>query len=1110
MKRSCAHFLNFPKRVAGRLAGRRVLGLLCLVGGLGAGHAQEAGRSTITEIGAIWAMSAAERAEVHPLRIEGRVSYVDIGWRNMWFEHGGAGHFAPLASDPPALRNGMRFRLEGTLIPQEGLSASRTTLTVIEESGEPDVVFDATATVNEIPRYDRRNVVVEGAVDVQQLMDDTHLRIMLMVDRRPVVCWVSPRDPRALPDYRGRVLRVTGLYSGRIDPGGSQSTIEIWVADESRIIDLGPVSESAWFSGRESSVGAVGTLPLGERVMVRGVVAKRRGGEGLQLRGVDGDLWVQSNQEEVFNRGAPVVVVGEVAVDQSRRVLDQAVIRLAEAEEGDRIRAEMAAVPGRVEQIREMSMAEAAEGRDVELLGTVTWMFPGFDFFYLSDYSGGTRVRFDPAVFHPPALYKFLLLRGRTVMGPSGPEVELMGIEDKGARGHPEPLSIDVKDALAGGVEAQWVEMRGFLREVVSEGDWRRLRMTSPSGDFVVLLHSPVNFVANPGSLLRVRGVLETTRDERGLVRQVQLRTPFLHDIHLEEESPADPFSVRALPIGNLERLAVLEDMLRVHVQGRVVHARANGSFVIENDGGAEVFSRLPGPMSRNQVVDVVGVLGREGVRIVLRDGLVREATDADWPEAAPRSLEADQLLDWRNEARLVALEGRVIATSVDLREMRLALVSAGTSWEAQLPILAGEVPTIVPQIGSVVRLTGVGRLILGRSLRPESFALELRDPADIEVLARPHWLTAQLALILMGGLAVVAAIAAGAVLVLRRQVNRQTQQMREQLELQHTLEAQLERDRRYRAVGALAGGIAHDFNNHLTAIIGNLSLLQADPLVSVEAKELADDAEQSARRARDVTRQLSTLAKGGQPVTSAVAVTAWLERAVRKVLPTAWSVRMAVESDFNLALDESQMTRAVKTLVKHLVQRCGARGSLQVEVNRVADRQLVSIRLGDDGPVPDEPALEGIFDPYGESVYGDERFDMALAFSIVKRHGGDLSARAVNGMQIEVLLPLVESRPPFAVPAKSIVAPVVSSPERIPEPRSALRVLVLEDEPSVVRILERMLAKFGHEGVILPEGQACIERFIAARQAGRGFDLVILDLTVPAGMGGLETLAQL
>ncbi|WP_221029365.1 response regulator [Actomonas aquatica] len=1073
--------------------------------------ARGVGAEPITRLDDIWAMSPAERAEEHPLRIEGRVGYVDRLWGNLWFEQNGEAQYGRLAGDPPAFENGMLFRLEGMYVPDEGLSAARTTLTVLGKA-PPKEVLDVNGRVNEIARFDRRTVRLRGVADTQQLIDDEHLRIVLIVDQRPVVCWVPPDDPTDLPDFRGRVLEVTGVYSGRVDPSGNQSTIEIWVAEESQLEDRGAVAESAWFDGETLTVGELAQRPIGTRAVVTGVATRRAVGEGLLLRGADGDVWVRTIQEQVFGRQEPVVVAGTIAMDQTRRILDRALVQALPESEAKQVRQALATVPGRVEKIREMSRAQAEEEQQVELLGTVTWSVPGFDFFYLSDLTGGTRVRFDPQTSQPPALYKYLRLRGHTIAGPAGPEVMMHAMEDLGARGHPVPLPVTVRDALAGGVEAQWVEMRGFILGTESEGDWRRLRMTSPAGDFTVLLNSPVDFVATPGSLLRVRGVLETTRDERGLIEQVKLRTPFLHDIRLEEEAPADPFSLPLVPLTHLERRSVLEEMIRLRVAGRVVHARPNGSLVIEDRlGGVQVFLRAPGEpvVARGEVVEVVGILGRDGARAVLRDGLVRAADETLVPApVSAHALGVSHLLDSRHDARLVQLEGRVVSRSETPREVRWRMVTDGVDWDAWWPRSAGKAPEGL-RVGSVVRLTGVGGLVFGNTLRPESFELELRDAGDVEVLRRPNWLTVEGALYLMGGLAVLALLAAGAVLVLRRQVQRQTTLLREQLERQRELEGQLERDRRYRAVGALAGGLAHDFNNHLTTIIGNLSLLQMDPDLGEEQNETLQDAAKSARLARDLTSQLTTLAKGGAPVTRPMVVAYWVERAVRKALPAEWRLEVSPsEPEWVAQLDENQMARTLQILVSHQVRRVGGVGTLTLKVERVPDRRQLRICLSDGGAAPLAGVLESLFDPYGKSLYGDERFDMALAFSVVRRHNGELVARAHNGLEFEMRLPLWEPAPEEPAPAILPTAEPAKAP--VQEPKAALNVLVLEDEPTVATVVDRMLHRLGHQVRVLPEGSALVELYAAEQAAGRKVDVVILDLTVPEGMGGLETLARL
>ncbi len=1073
---------------------------------------EEPAPAVVTNIDTIWAMTAEERARAHPLRLEGRVTFADLMWHNMWFESADGAYYAQLAMDPPALREGMHFVLEGSFVPNEGLSAARTRLTVREEGVEV-APLDTRGRINDIPRFDKRRVTVVGVVDVQQLIDAEHLRVILMVENRPVVCWVRPSDPTDLPDFRGHEVKVTGVYSGRVDPTGNQSSIEVWVAREEEVVPLRPVAELPGFAAPTVSLEQLGAVPLGAEVVVNGVVDARHAGEGLQLRDGSGDVWVRSIQEQVFARGTPVQVAGRVVADRARRVLDEALVRAADSTLARAIEAELARAPGRVERLREMNNEQAAEGRRVSLLGTVTWSHPGLDFFYLADLTGGTRVRIDPQRFNAPPFYKFIRLNGRTVAGPAGPEVVMLGMEDLGARGHPTPLPITVLDAMAGGVEAQWVEMRGFIHHTESDGDWRRLTITSPTGDFVGLLNSPVNFEATPGSLLRIRGVLETQRSAEGLIEEVRLRIPFLHDIHLEEEAPADPFEVPLRLLANLERLSVVEEMIRVRVRGRLVHRCPEGSVVLQDeDHGLEVFTDESTSCPPGSLVEAVGILGREGPRVVLRDAMLRELDSGD--ELDPAPVAAANLTDPRWESRLVAVVGTVLSRTDGAAGTRLILDSDGIGWDAVLTASHGQLPVGVAVPGSRMRLAGVCRFAYDLQNRPLGFEIELRRPADAIVLEDPDWLTAGRAVVIMGGLALVAGLAAATVLVLRRQVAAQTRLIRQQLERQAALEAELERDHRIRAVGALAGGIAHDFNNLLTVIMGNLSLLRTDERVMAAAADLVEGAESTTARAKGLTNQLVTLARGGAPVTRRVDVGPWLGATVTKALPHGWDLEVEPwHQPLSVQLDEEQMGRAVQTLVKHLVKRESRTGRLNLKLAAVDGGGAVLVELADDGPTPARSQLQALFDPYGESLYGEERFSMALAFSIVRRHGGVLSAEGDRGMVFRIKLQADGSgRVPAAdVPQPEAPRPApVPVPVPVPRPAGSRRVLVLEDEPTVARVVEKIVQRLGYGVEVAADGEACVERFERARRAGTPFAVVLLDLTVPNGMGGVEALARL
>ena len=320
----------------------------------------------------------------------------------------------------------------------------------------------------------------------------------------------------------------------------------------------------------------------------------------------------------------------------------------------------------------------------------------------------------------------------------------------------------------------------------------------------------------------------------------------------------------------------------------------------------------------------------------------------------------------------------------------------------------------------------------------------------------------------------------------------------------QERLEQELVRASRLESVGVLAGGIAHDFNNILTAIMGNLALAQLDvPTGSPSAKQM-QAAEKAALRARDLTQQLLTFAKGGEPVRTTVQLAA----VVREM--TAFSLHgSTVTAVYDLPddlwpadADKGQIGRVVQNLVINAVQAMPAGGTVRVAMRNdtvpapgrpgLAPGEYCRIAIADTGEGIKAEHLARIFDPYFTTKPNASGLGLAAVYSIVKKHHGHVEVESQPGVgtTFRIWLPALREAP--AAPA---VAPK-------PKPLRG-RVLFMDDEQIIRQMATLMMARFGLEVECAGDGAETVALYQKARAAGTPFDLVIMDLTVPGGMGG-------
>lgn len=311
----------------------------------------------------------------------------------------------------------------------------------------------------------------------------------------------------------------------------------------------------------------------------------------------------------------------------------------------------------------------------------------------------------------------------------------------------------------------------------------------------------------------------------------------------------------------------------------------------------------------------------------------------------------------------------------------------------------------------------------------------------------------------------------------------------------------------RVESLGALAGGIAHDFNNMLTGIMANLSLLLARPGSAPESAEIIRDTLEAARNAQGLTSQLLAFSKGGKPVKKELC----LGKALKEIFKLATSgASTAQEIDLEDSLwsvdgDENQLKQAVNNLLVNALQAMPGGGTLRLEGRnfRVAENTelplppgaYVRIALSDTGVGIPKEYLGHIFEPYFSTKARGHGLGLSMTWSVIKNHGGHIEARSEpgKGTTFEVFLPAT---------GRSLKAEPVKAGEIH---KGSGRILVLDDEDIVRRAAGRMLSELGYTWETTSEGTETLRRYAEEKKAGRPFDAVIMDLTIPGGMGGKD-----
>ena len=328
--------------------------------------------------------------------------------------------------------------------------------------------------------------------------------------------------------------------------------------------------------------------------------------------------------------------------------------------------------------------------------------------------------------------------------------------------------------------------------------------------------------------------------------------------------------------------------------------------------------------------------------------------------------------------------------------------------------------------------------------------------------------------------------------------------------------EAERLRAQKLDALSGLAGGIGHDFNNLLQGISTSLGAARLATGLA-EARAAIQDAEDALQMAARLTSQLLTFARGGAPVTRLVELGPLLLRASRVAVGgsgTTCTFDLAPDLSW-VQIDEAQLEQVVHNLVLNAAQAMGGRGEVRVSARNVgaaaapdlppAAGPLVAITVADSGSGIPAEHIPRIFDPYFTTKRFGSGLGLPTAYSVVRRHGGHLEVRSAPGQGTTFTAYL-----PAARAGGASTAPDQPSPAPGSTPPGRMRILWMDDEARLRLVTERLLVSLGYEVEMASDGAQAVERYLQARSAQRPFDVVVLDLTVREGMGGLEALKRL
>jgi PAS domain S-box-containing protein len=311
-------------------------------------------------------------------------------------------------------------------------------------------------------------------------------------------------------------------------------------------------------------------------------------------------------------------------------------------------------------------------------------------------------------------------------------------------------------------------------------------------------------------------------------------------------------------------------------------------------------------------------------------------------------------------------------------------------------------------------------------------------------------------------------------------------------------------------ALGILAGGIAHDFNNLMGGVYGYIDLARADTADEKVAQFLSK-AMNTIHRARGLTRQLLTFAKGGAPLLSAGPLFPFVEDTARLILSGSNSACM-VKVPANLwqcNFDENQIGQVIDNIVINAQQAMPLGGTIEIYAENVPVNgnhpflkkgNYVKLTVKDHGIGIPAHILPSIFDPFFTTKSKGHGLGLATCFSILNRHGGSIEVESEQGLgsSFHMYLPAALDA---GIPKKSAADK---------KHRGTGTILVVDDEGIMRETIRDMLESFGYSVLLKENGKEAIDFVTLETAEKHPLAGILFDLTIPGGIGGREAILEI
>lgn len=723
--------------------------------------------TTVEQIRGVTARSA----EQIPVRLRGRITYADPGLKLAFMQDSTGGiriETAPFGAE--FLEDDRSVDLTG--IVASGGTSPAVTLSSIHVLGTPlQVSSPIQAGIHELVsgRWQYREVRVEGIVRSAAFDHTGRLGLSLRDQDGDVKAWVRDVfgfDYHALVDSR---VSVRGVLSTRMDARGNVVAVRLWVPSIAQIRILEPAPTFRNVPARTVAsvlAGSARDVPV-HRIRLHGLVSLNSG--GYILKDPTGAIGLRVPSSESIATGRPIDLLGFISYQNWVPTIEQCSVYIGPQAAAQ---TEVPATLTTVAQVHWLSEDQARLSRPVLLQAVVTYGDPSTTNTFVQDDTGGIYLAFQPGTAPALRLGQLVQIEGFTGPGEFAPVVVKPRVRVLGERKLPEPSPIGMEQLFTGIADSKWVQAKGVVHSVGSEGGHATLIASWGVNHFKVHV---LGVRQLPASLLdseiQVEGVCATLFNFRRQLLGIQVLVPDSKFLHVLKQGA--PYTPPLRSIGQLLRFSISESGRKSRIRGVVTLTHPSGpTYVSDSSGAVLVESHSNALLAIGDLVEVLGFAGPGPFNPVLRDAEIHQLGTLRTPE--PAIVTADDVLEEGYDSELIRIDALLVEQINGEFDQKLVLETGDRLIEARID--GQPLPALEP--GSLLRITGVVSIRgdeTPHALQPSEFSVLLRSPADVIVQERASWWKPQSMLKALRLTALVALLAIIWIVLLRRRVRERT-----------------------------------------------------------------------------------------------------------------------------------------------------------------------------------------------------------------------------------------------------------------------------------------------------------------------------------------------